>query len=147
MMFWSVVSGEWSVVRGLVVCSPPWHHRAGQHRLHNFAALILRHIAQANDSVFGFRARWPQIDNLRFDREDVARSHHIRPSQFIDSKTDGAFDEVQCLHKQTHGHCRRMPAAGNQALENRSLGTLTAEMKHLWIKLVRKLDELLLRYI
>ena len=35
---------------------PSRHHYTGQHRLHNFTTLIYRHLPQANDPVFGFRA-------------------------------------------------------------------------------------------
>lgn len=31
--------------------APPWHHCARQHRLHDFAVLIGRHAAQANDPM------------------------------------------------------------------------------------------------
>src|SRR6266481_2013402 len=78
--------------------------------------------------------------------EPVAGSHRIGPAQLIHSQSDCALRVVQCLHKLSHGHRRGVPAAGNESFKNRSLRTLTAEMKHLWIKLVGKLDELPLRY-
>src|SRR5439155_360096 len=91
--------------------------------------------------------RRSQIDNLGFDGQDVARSHDIRPAQFINPKTDRAFSEIHILHKQPHGHCCGVPAAGDQAFENCSLGAFTTKMKHLRIKFVGELDKLLLRHI
>src|SRR5206468_9554996 len=68
------------------------------------------------------------------------------PAQLVHAHSDCALREVQCLHKQSHGHRRGVPAARNESFKYRSLRTLAAEMKHLWIKLVGKLDELPLRH-
>src|SRR2546425_365573 len=125
---------------------PLWHHRAGKHRLDNFAALVGSHITQANNPEARPRTRRPQIDNLRFYSEHVPRSHHIGPAQLIHSETDRAFGEIQSLHKQPHGHRRGVPAARNQTFENCSLSFLAAEMEHLRVKLVGELNELFLRH-
>src|SRR6266496_4142803 len=86
------------------------------------------------------------MENLRFDTERIARPHWIRPAQFVDTQSDRALGEIQCLHKKPHGHCRSMPAACNQAFENRSLRAFASEMEHLRVKLVRELDHLFLRH-
>src|SRR5438874_13465718 len=86
------------------------------------------------------------MDNLRFYGEDVTRSHHTGPTQFIHAQADRAFGEIQSMYKQPHGHRRGVPTAGDQAFENCSLSGFWTEMKHLRVKLVGELDELLLRY-
>src|SRR6266498_5891931 len=97
-------------------------------------------------TLFRSRAGAPKTENLRFHRQHVTRSHHIGPTQLIDTQSDGPFGEVQCVHKQPHGHCRGMPTTGNQTFENCSLGAFTVEMKRLRIKFAGELDQLLLRY-
>src|SRR5207302_9464562 len=64
---------------GLVVSGvgPPRHHRGGSHCLHDFAALVRRHIAQANDSVLRFRARRPSLKNFGFDLQRVVWPHRV----------------------------------------------------------------------
>src|SRR4030095_755245 len=77
----------------------------------------------------------------------IARTHDVWPAQFIHTESNRPLGEIQSPHKHTHRHCRRMPAACNQAFENGSLGALAGEMKHLRIKFVRELDHLLLRHL
>jgi hypothetical protein len=55
--------------------------------------------------------------------------------------------EIQSLHKQPHGRCGGVPAARDQPFINCSLSGFAVEMKHLWIKLVSELNELLLRHV
>ena len=83
---------------------------------------------------------------FRLDREHIPRPHRIGPARFVNTETDRAFCEIQRFHEQPHGHCRSMPAAGNQSLENRSFRAPSAEMKHLRIKLVGEFDELFFRH-
>ncbi len=50
--------------------------------------MICRYIPQPNDPVAGPGTRRPQIDNLRFDDQDVARSHNIRPAEFVNAEAE-----------------------------------------------------------
>src|SRR5437867_11638881 len=81
------------------------------------------------------------MDNLGFDVQDVAGAHRVWPAQLIDAETDCAFRKVQRLNKKTHGDRRRMPAARNQSLEDRSLSGFGVEMKFLRIKFLGELDD------
>ena len=137
----------------LSCCPPRWsapqpssHHCGGQHPLHNLAALIRGHVAQTNNSVARPRTGEAHIKNLGLNREYVARSHRIGPAQLVHAQSDCALGAVQCLHKQCHCHRRGVPTAGDKSFKNRSLRTLAAKMKHLWIKLVGEFDKPLLRY-
>src|SRR5262245_65045433 len=49
--------------------------------------------------------------------QGIARSHRARPAQLVDTSPDDAFRQRQGLDDELHRQRRRMPAAGDQLLE------------------------------
>ena len=91
------------------------------HALYNFSALIRGDITQTNDAVLRFRLGNARLENFRNHAQGIAGADCMWPAQFVDSKTDRALREVQCLNKEPHRHRGRVPAARDQPFENASL--------------------------
>src|SRR5258708_32339046 len=89
------------------------------------------------------RSRDAKIDNLGLDLQPITGSHCIRPTQFIYTKTNRAFGEVQRLDKQTHRNRRGMPTAGDDPPEHCLARHRCIQMKRLRIELAREVDNFL----
>src|SRR5262245_125506 len=103
--------------------------------LHRLVVLIHRPGSHLDDALIGARLGRPYFEHFDVEMQGIVRSYGVRPAEFIEADADNAARGTElALHEETHGHRRSVPAAGGQALENRTAGGLVVEVKGLGIE-------------
>src|SRR5437762_5142692 len=124
----------------------PANHDKSHERLDDFAALICRHVPDADNPAIRFRAGLAHIENFSFEFQDITGPDRLRPAQFVHRQTDRAADWFEfSSDEETHAHGGRVPSARGEFLEDALPGSVSIEMKRLRIELPREIEDTLFR--
>src|SRR5262249_43026424 len=106
--------------------------------LDRFFVLIERRRSQLHQSLFGSGFRRPHVNDFALQMKFVTGTHWTQPVDLAAGADDAAGRFDLAVGEKSHGHCRGMPAAGSQSMEERSVRGLFIEMERLWVKLSGK---------
>src|SRR5262249_25933623 len=120
----------------------PWYEELDRRCLHDLAALVASLAPQGHRPAVGSGARRHDVQDRAFDVEHVAGPRRRRPAELSAEADDAAGYRQAPVDLKTHGDRCRMPAAGDQATEERALRGRGIRVKGLRVELRGKRDDL-----
>ena len=121
--------------------SPPCEHDLARKRLHDFANLIARDVAQRSRCLDLDANATQNLRILAFDLKRIADTRRPRPPEFA-ARADDAAGDRHTLDDEPHRDRRRMPSARREAAKQRVARSIFIQME--WLRIIRGSEGLLI---
>jgi hypothetical protein len=106
---------------------PARHEKCRCQALHDIAALVARLCFDSDRAAIWLRRRY--LSYLPVHGEDVAGACRAGPFEAASEADQSTRQRNTTVHQETHGDGRRVPAAGDEPLEERRFCSLLIEME------------------